>query len=514
MNGTGTTSTFCYTDTARPHALKATTKATGEKPCDAATPAYDYDKTGNTTKRPGPTAGQSLLWDAEGRLTQLTEGTRRTNYLYDADGTLLIRRATGDGESVLYLGGTEIHLKVTGSTRKSWGTRSYKADGTVIAVRGNESGSQRLTFLAGDSHGTSSLAIDATTQAVVRRYTTPFGAARGTGPGTWPDDKRFLGKPADTGTGLTHIGARQFDALLGRFLSVDPLLESDKHQSLNGYSYAENNPVTLADPTGLGSFSCSGKSCSPDVIAAEETVSPPVVGSGGPGGYGGPGSSGKSKGGTTSGNTCGPQCRAAALYEHRRVMALRQARADQIRTLMYGMQPPQPRFLPKVDLKGCNKECRTELLRLHITNMPVTSGSSKNYNLIKWLNDQGIKGVDKLRDPAFQSDVVGELYEHAAYLTFGSCEDYGADLTVCTEGLVPLSARAGTTGGDTYMTKPNQPRFVDAETIRHERKHVKQWEKRGFRFIIDYFKEGVDPCTNKFEEQAGYADGDYHSCIP
>ncbi|MFJ9526320.1 RHS repeat domain-containing protein [Streptomyces cyaneofuscatus] len=516
VNGTGTTSTFCYTDTARPHALKATTKATGEKPCDAATPAYDYDKTGNTTKRPGPTTGQSLLWDAEGRLSQLTEGTRRTNYLYDADGTLLIRRATGDGESVLYLGGTEIHLKVTGSTRTSWATRSYKADGTVIAVRSNESGSQRLTFLAGDNHGTSSLAIDATTQAVVRRYTTPFGAARGTGPGNWPDDKRFLGKPADTGTGLTHIGARQFDALLGRFLSVDPLLESDKHQSLNGYSYAENNPVTLADPTGLGSFSCSGKSCSPDVIAAEETVSPPVVGSGGPGGYGGPGSSGKSKGGTASGNTCGPQCRAAALYEHQRVMALRQARADQIRTLMYGMQPPQSRFLPKVDLKGCNKECRTELLRLHITNMPVTSGSSKNYNLIKWLDAVGAEGardtVDFLGDiPRYESDAVGELYEASVLLTGGSCKDDGADLTVCTHGLIPLSARGGTTLGDTYTTEKGVPEYVSPKRLRHEREHVKQWEKYGDNFIIKYFMEGLDPCGNKYEEQADYADGGY-SC--
>ncbi|MFD5343205.1 RHS repeat domain-containing protein [Streptomyces anulatus] len=451
VNGAGTTSTYCYTDTARPHALTATTGATGEKPCDAVSPAYDHDKAGNVTKRPGPTTGQSLLWDAEGRLTRLTEGTRRTDYLYDADGTLLIRRATGDGESVLHLGGTEIHLKVTGSTRKTWGTRSYKADGTVIAVRTNESGSQRLTFLAGDKHGTSSLAIDATTQAVIRRYTTPFGAARGTGPGNWPDDKRFLGKPADTGTGLTHIGARQFDALLGRFLSVDPLLESDKHQSLNGYSYAENNPVTLADPSGMGSISCSGKSCSPDWIAAEETVSPPVVGASGPGGTSGPV---KSKGKNVSGNTCGPQCRAAALYEQQRLMALRQARADQIRMVMYGMQPPQARFLPRVDLTGCNKECQAELLRLHITNMPVTSGPSEKINLVRSLNDLFVEGVRGVGDtvgeiPRYESDVIGELYEYSARLTGGSCVDDKADLTICTHGWLPLSARAGTTGGGT-----------------------------------------------------------------
>lgn len=253
----------------------------------------------------------------------------------------------------------------------------------------------------------------------------------------------------DTGTGLTHIGARQFDALLGRFLSVDPLLESDKHQSLNGYSYAENNPVTLADPSGMGSISCSGKSCSPDWIAAEETVSPPVVGASGPGGTSGPV---KSKGKNVSGNTCGPQCRAAALYEQQRLMALRQARADQIRMVMYGMQPPQARFLPRVDLTGCNKECQAELLRLHITNMPVTSGPSEKINLVRSLNDLFVEGARGVGDtvgeiPRYESDVIGELYEYSARLTGGSCVDDKADLTICTHGWLPLSARAGTTGG-------------------------------------------------------------------
>ncbi|WP_234307213.1 MULTISPECIES: RHS repeat-associated core domain-containing protein [Streptomyces] len=509
VNGAGTTSTYCYTDAARPHALTATTKATGEKPCDAVAPAYVHDRTGNVTKRPGPTAGQSLLWDAEGRLSRLTEGSRRTDYVYDADGTLLIRRATGDGESVLYLGGTEIHLRATGSTRKTWGTRSYRAGEEVVAVRTNESGSQRVTFLAGDRHGTSSLAIDATTQAVIRRYTTPFGAPRGTGPGNWPDDKRFLGKPTDPGTGLTHIGARQFDALLGRFLSVDPLLESDKHQSLNGYSYAENNPVTLSDPTGLGSFTCS-KNCSPDVIAAEETVSPPVVGASGQGGTSGPI---KSKGKNVSGNTCGPQCRAAALYEQQRLLALRQTRADQIRMMMLGTPPPQAKLLPLVDMTGCNKECQAEFLRLHIANMPAGGGRSRGFNPIIWLNDLGVKGVDKAKDPVFQSDVAGELYEYAAHLAGGSCDDKGADLTVCTVGL-PIYGRGGTTVGDTYVTEPDVKSFVTPKRLKHERVHVKQWEKRGFKFPFDYFGEGVDPCENSYEDQAGYDDGGYSQCIP
>ncbi|WP_318280423.1 RHS repeat-associated core domain-containing protein, partial [Streptomyces griseoloalbus] len=50
---------------------------------------------------------------------------------------------------------------------------------------------------------------------------------------------------------------REYDPTIGQFISVDPLLELDKHQTLNGYSYAVQNPLTHSDPTGLG-LKCGG----------------------------------------------------------------------------------------------------------------------------------------------------------------------------------------------------------------------------------------------------------------
>jgi len=86
---------------------------------------------------------------------------------------------------------------------------------------------------------------------------TPFGAPRGSVTGSaWPDDKGFLGKTADTGTGLTHVDARQYDPGIGQFISVDPLLQTGVGQTLNGYSYAAQNPATLADPSGMGIPEC------------------------------------------------------------------------------------------------------------------------------------------------------------------------------------------------------------------------------------------------------------------
>ncbi|MBP2579535.1 RHS repeat-associated protein [Streptomyces sp. PvR006] len=245
---TPTTRTYCY-NTPRTHALKATTT---DGNCTDETARYTYDATGNTTTRvetTGSTTTQSLNWSAEGKLTKLTEGTATTDYLYDADGQLLIRRGSGtSGETVLYLGATEVHLKGT----KDWANRYYSVAGSTIALRTNETGTEKLHFLAADHHGTGNLSlIGDATQALTKRYTTPFGAARGTTSGTWPDDKTFLGKPTDTGTGLTHIGARQYDPTLGQFISVDPILSLDQHQSLNGYNYANNNPTSTSDPTGM-----------------------------------------------------------------------------------------------------------------------------------------------------------------------------------------------------------------------------------------------------------------------
>ncbi|MFG2960805.1 RHS repeat-associated core domain-containing protein [Streptomyces sp. NPDC048291] len=245
---TGNQSTdYTYgTATGQPHPLNSTTGAKSA--------TYTYDKTGNTTHRPGATATQTLAWNSEDELASVTEGTKKTNYLYDADGNLLIRSATGDGESVLYLGDTEVHLTVKGTTKTLTGLRYYTAGGQTIAVRTATSGSSttKLTFLANDPHGTASVALDSSTWAITKRYTSPFGASRDTTTVAWPDDKGFLGKPTDTSTGLTHLGAREYDPSTGQFISVDPLLTLDQHQSLNGYSYGNNNPVTASDPDGKG----------------------------------------------------------------------------------------------------------------------------------------------------------------------------------------------------------------------------------------------------------------------
>ncbi|MFD7314706.1 hypothetical protein [Streptomyces sp. NPDC059883] len=147
--------------TGQPHTLTSVTVNGGTAK------SYAYDEQGNTTKRYGPTGtAQSLTWDIEGEPTRLTEGTRTTDYLYDANGDLLIRR--GASKSVLYLAGQELHYD---TAAKKFTAQRYYPAGDITAVH-TETG---LSWMVDDHHGTASMTVDATTQAVTRRYTKPFG---------------------------------------------------------------------------------------------------------------------------------------------------------------------------------------------------------------------------------------------------------------------------------------------------------------------------------------------------
>lgn len=66
----------------------------------------------------------------------------------------------------------------------------------------------------------------------------------------------FTGKPLDDETGLMFYGARYYSPLLGRFITPDTIVQGPMNpQTLNRYSYCNNNPVNLVDPDGRGWFS-------------------------------------------------------------------------------------------------------------------------------------------------------------------------------------------------------------------------------------------------------------------
>ncbi|MGW1142842.1 RHS repeat-associated core domain-containing protein, partial [Streptomyces zhihengii] len=64
-----------------------------------------------------------------------------------------------------------------------------------------------------------------------------------------PGTRGFVGGVSES-TGLTHLGAREYDPMTGRFISADPVGDLKDAQQINGYAYSSNNPVTFADADG------------------------------------------------------------------------------------------------------------------------------------------------------------------------------------------------------------------------------------------------------------------------
>ncbi|MFD5875020.1 polymorphic toxin-type HINT domain-containing protein [Streptomyces sp. NPDC060322] len=226
------------------------TKVVENTPTGDKQSSYEYDDAGNTTKRTIGGDAQILSWSDTGKLAMSKEASgAETTYLYDSGGSRVQRKdSTG---TTVYLPGMELKLSADGTKKEA--TRYYTHAGQTVAVRTNDT---KLSFLASDHHGTGELAIDSATGAVSQRRFDPFGVERGESSGTWPGEKGFVGGTIDASTGLTHLGAREYDSGIGKFVSADPIIDHTQPQQINGYAYANNTPVTLADPSGMAIPEC------------------------------------------------------------------------------------------------------------------------------------------------------------------------------------------------------------------------------------------------------------------
>ncbi|MCC3762659.1 hypothetical protein K3N28_06195 [Glycomyces sp. TRM65418] len=186
-----------------------------------------------------------MKWNSSGRLETVTNGENTTRFYDDAEGNRLVRKDP-DGSITAWVAGYELHYNAAANTKQA--IRYYTHAGTVIAQR---TGLGAILFVASDHHGTGQWIVNGNTlTATVRRHD-PFGNTRGLTQGTWPDDRGFVGGIDNTTVGLTTLGAREYDPTTGRFVSVDPIADYTNPQQLNGYAYANNDPINMIDATGL-----------------------------------------------------------------------------------------------------------------------------------------------------------------------------------------------------------------------------------------------------------------------
>ena len=110
---------------------------------------------------------------------------------------------------------------------------------------------ESVTYYHNDVAGTPMLATDAAGNLLWKETYLPYGKKQTNEPASVENRIGYAGKPYDTATGLSYMGARYYDPLTGRFTGVDPKgFDQANLQSFNRYAYANNNPYKFVDPDG------------------------------------------------------------------------------------------------------------------------------------------------------------------------------------------------------------------------------------------------------------------------
>ncbi|MFB7863534.1 ricin-type beta-trefoil lectin domain protein [Streptomyces sp. NPDC056069] len=179
---------------------------------------------------------------------QLWSPQNDTRHIYGPGG---VRLLTVKGkQATLYLPEAEVTVQQGGVLVNT--QRTYAAPGGAVMRYAYGTGAETLVAQTGDHQGSAYAEVALYGGMSVRiRKQDPFGNERGTAGANMQDHKGFLGQTKDDASGFQPLGARLYDPVVGRFLSADPVLDLNDPLQSNGYAYAQNNPVTYSDPTGL-----------------------------------------------------------------------------------------------------------------------------------------------------------------------------------------------------------------------------------------------------------------------
>ncbi|MGW0827849.1 polymorphic toxin-type HINT domain-containing protein [Streptomyces sp. NPDC002845] len=220
----------------------------------------EHAATGLCLAAPATAVGTDLVLAAcdASAAGQVWRPASETAYVYDAMGNRLLERS-GAG-AVLHLPDTTVSVTVAGKVRSA--ERSYGHAGAPAVVRYREASSS-----GGTSEHVFAQAVDHNGTPLAEVRLSGGQTVRVTKKDPWGEDRAanlaprartaFATGDDDSASGLVHLGAREYDPATGRFVSADPVLDQSDPLQANGYSYANNSPVTHADPSGLTSTASS-----------------------------------------------------------------------------------------------------------------------------------------------------------------------------------------------------------------------------------------------------------------
>jgi len=208
----------------------------------------EYNKNLCPGSRVAPTITTQFTYDNQNRLSEAVYGGTDTIYTYDGEGNLVkqqvLNTATNVTTTTYYV---DDLYEVTGTTV----TKYYMFAGRRVAR--NKAGI--LRYLLADQLGSTTTVTDSSGNNPLTQKYYPFGVTRSGGVGIYTD-KQFTGQQIEPNLNtpsesLYFMKSRFYDPITGRFLQADSIVPNPSNpQSLNRYSYANNNPMRYSDPTG------------------------------------------------------------------------------------------------------------------------------------------------------------------------------------------------------------------------------------------------------------------------
>ncbi|WP_243667323.1 RHS repeat domain-containing protein [Pseudomonas brassicae] len=127
-----------------------------------------------------------------------------------------------------------------------------KVGATMLALTMTNSAiADTVTYFHNDISGSPLAATDPAGNLLWRENYKPYGEKLTRSAASSANTIGFHGKAHDDGTGLSYMGARYYNPVLGRFMGVDPVdFQIENLHSFNRYTYANNNPYKYVDPDG------------------------------------------------------------------------------------------------------------------------------------------------------------------------------------------------------------------------------------------------------------------------
>ncbi len=171
-------------------------------------------------------------------------------YQYDADGTkLMMRSGIRPYNITYYISGIQYDYSPTLDSLTL--TFVQTEDGRVFPYSADTS--NYYEYNLADHLGNNRIAFDnpGNARATVEQQDNylPFGMEISQLVNSPKNEYLYNGKELQEAFNLYDYGARFYDPVIGRWMSVDPLAEDD--EDLSPYIYGENNPILMTDPDGM-----------------------------------------------------------------------------------------------------------------------------------------------------------------------------------------------------------------------------------------------------------------------